>query len=284
MQPVDTGYARPRDPVELWLARQWQQVLGFGVGITENFFGIGGNSLDAARIINAVLEEFGVQLPLNVMTESPTVEGLAARLRDHNERLSGPLVEIQHGDGTPLFLIHPDDGQIGSFCHLVQALGEELPVFGLQAAGLYTDTEPARTVPAMAGTYLDAIRAVQPTGPYLLGGCGIGAAIAYELSTRLDPAEVRLLAAIDPDLVQPQRTEPEIPQLPGEKPEFAERALRVWKANRKAVVGWEPRQYSGTLDVFVSRQPAVDWPATEVRVHECADGRRLAHLLRERIG
>src|SRR5262249_42558950 len=67
-----TGYERPRDPVEIWLARQWQRILGFGVGIRENFFGVGGNSLDAARVIDAILVEFGVQLPLNVLTEHPT--------------------------------------------------------------------------------------------------------------------------------------------------------------------------------------------------------------------
>jgi Thioesterase domain/Phosphopantetheine attachment site len=273
MHPVDTDYARPRDPVELWLALQWQQVLGFSVGITENFFGIGGNSLDAARIINAVLEEFGVQLPLNVMTENPTVERLATLLRDQNERLSGPLVEIQRGEGTPLFLIHPDSGQVDSYCHLVQALGEDVTVFGLQATGLYTDAAPAATVPAMAGAYLEAIRGVQTTGPYLLGGCAAGAAIAYELATRLEPGEVRLLAAIDQDLVEPQSREITVP--PGEKPEFAERGSRVRQANRDAVRAWEPRPYPGVLDVF--GRVSVGWPAAEVRAHERLD------VLRERI-
>jgi Phosphopantetheine attachment site len=93
-ETIDTGYQRPRDPMEIWLARQWQHVLGFAVGIRENFFGVGGNSLDAARVIDAVLVEFGVQLPLNVLAEHPTVERLATLLRDHAERLSGPLVAI----------------------------------------------------------------------------------------------------------------------------------------------------------------------------------------------
>ncbi|HLJ98711.1 MAG TPA: phosphopantetheine-binding protein, partial [Streptosporangiaceae bacterium] len=96
---TDNGYQHPRDPAEIWLARQWQDVLGFGVGIRENFFGVGGNSLDAARVIDAVLAEFGVQLPLNVLAEYPTVERLATLLRDHAGRLSGPLVAIQDGDG-----------------------------------------------------------------------------------------------------------------------------------------------------------------------------------------
>ncbi|MGH3420922.1 MAG: phosphopantetheine-binding protein, partial [Streptosporangiaceae bacterium] len=186
-EPIDTGYQRPRDPAEIWLARQWQDVLGFAVGIRENFFGVGGNSLDAARVIDAIMVEFGVQLPLNVLTEQPTVERLATLLRDHAEPLSGPLVAIADGDGNrpPLFLVHADNGQVGPYCRLAHELGEEYAVFGIQAAGLYSDAEPRRTVPAMADAYVDAVRAVRPTGPFLLGGCDFGGAIACELADRL---------------------------------------------------------------------------------------------------
>jgi pimeloyl-ACP methyl ester carboxylesterase len=313
---TDISYHRPRDPVELWLARQWQEVLGFAVGIRENFFGVGGNSLDAARVINAVLDEFGIQLPLNVMTDHPTVEGLATRLRGQNERLSGPLIAIQDGDGTrpPLFLVHPANGQVGSYCHLAHALGEEFALLGLQAAGLYSDTDPVRTVPAMAGAYLDAVRAAQPTGPYLVGGCATGALIAYELATQLAHAgaDVRLVAAIDAELLEPPDivTESWSRELPRERdlpqvldswqardlvprdetPEFVARSLRVWQANQDAVRDWRPQPYVGSLDIFRGpagdRPPIVDWPATAVqRIHECTtDGRSLADALRELIG
>ena len=212
MSPVvdistDNSYSRPRDPVELWLARCWQEVLGFGVGIRENFFEVGGNSLDAARIVNFVLDELHVQLPLNVVTENPTVERLATRLRDQNtSALAAPLQQIQSGDGTrpPLFMVHPDNGQAGSYCHLARALGEEFAVFGLQAVGLYSAAEPTRTVAAMARAYVKEIRAVAPEGPYLLGGCSTGAAVAFEMAGQLADAgaEVRLLAAVDTELVE----------------------------------------------------------------------------------
>jgi hypothetical protein len=203
-----TDYARPRDPVELWLARSWQDVLGFTVGITENFFGVGGNSLDAARIINLVLAEFDLRLPLNAVTENPTVASLAALIRPQaGPCLSGPLVDIQGGDGTcpPLFLVHPVSGQVGPYSALAHALGDEFAVFGLQPAGLYDGGEPSRSVPAMARAYLDAIRAVEPAGPYCLGGCSTGAPVAVELARQLleAGAEVRLLAAIDLELVDP---------------------------------------------------------------------------------
>jgi pimeloyl-ACP methyl ester carboxylesterase len=304
-ETIDSGYQRPRDPAEIWLARQWQNVLGFAVGIRENFFGVGGNSLDAARVVDAVMVEFGVQLPLNVLTEHPTVERLATLLRDHAEPLSGPLVAIQDGDGTspPLFLVHPDNGQVGPYCRLAHALGEEFAVFGVQAGGLYSDAEPRRTVPAMAAAYVDAVRAVRPTGPYLLGGCAIGAAIAYEMAARL--VDVRLVAAIDTGLVEPPDTgteswsqqpprQPDLPQVLASwqerglvprdvAPEFAARSLRVWQANQDAVRDWRPSPYTEPIDVF-GQPPATALPATAVqRRHECADG-QLPGALRELIG
>ena len=304
-ETIDSGYQRPRDPVEIWLARQWQRILGFAVGIREDFFGVGGNSLDAARVIDAILAEFGVQLPLNVLTEHPTVERLATLLRGHAGPLSGPLIAIQDGDGTrpPLFLVHPDHGQVGPYCGLAHALGEEFAVFGIQAVGLYSDAEPRRTVPAMAAAYVDAVRAVRPTGPYLLGGCAIGAAIAYEMAVRLD--DVSLVAAIDAELLEPPGTGTEQwlqePPRPGDlprtlaswqesdlvprdvAPEFVARSLRVWQANRDALRDWRPSPYAGPVDVF--GQPGTALPATVFRrTHECGADRRLISAFRELIG
>lgn len=302
-ETIDTGYQRPRDLVEIWMARQWQRILGFAVGIRENFFGLGGNSLDAARVIDAVMAEFGVQLPLKALTEHPTVEHLATLLRDHTERLSGPLVVIQDGDGTrpPLFLVHSDNGQVGPYCRLAYALGEEFAVSGIQAAGLYSDAEPLRTVAAMADAYVDAIRAEYPAGPYLLGGCGVGAAIAYEMASRL--GDVRLLAAIDAELLEPSdpvteswsREPPEQRDLPrilaswqerdlvprDVAPEFVARSLRVWQANREAMRDWRPSPYTGLLDIF-GLPPAMALPATVTQLtHQCGADGSLADALRE---
>lgn len=305
-ETTGTGYQRPRDPVEIWLARQWQHVLGFAIGIRENFFGVGGNSLDAARVIDAIQVEFGVQLPLNVLTEHPTVERLATLLRDQAERLSGSLVAIQDGDGTrpPLFLVHPDSGQVGPYCRLAYALGEEFAVFGVQASGLYSDAELRRTVPAMADAYVAAVRAERATGPYLLGGSGIGAAIAYEMAVRLD--DVRLVAAIDAELLEPPdpvtgswsnepAPQPDPPQVlaswqerdlvpPDVAPEFVARSLRVWRANRDAARDWRPSLYTGPVDLF-GLPPIMALPATAVqRTRECGADGQLADALRELLG
>ncbi len=175
---------------------------------------------------------------------------------------------------------------------------------GIQAAGLYSEAEPRRTVPAMAAAYVDAVRAVRPTGPYLLGGCAIGAAIAYEMAARLD--DVRLLAAIDTELLEPPDTgteswskqPPRQPDLlrilaswqerdlvPRDvAPEFVTRSLRVWRANQDAMRDWRPSPYTEPIDVF-GLPPTMALSATAVqRTHECGPDGRLAGAIRELLG
>jgi hypothetical protein len=268
----------------MWLAQRWREVLGFPVGIRDNFFVMGGNSLDAARVVNAVWEEFAVQLPLNVLTTNPEIEKLAAELRGRRVRLPGPVVEIQYGEGAhpPLFLVHPASGQVGPYLGLSRALGEEFAVLGVQAVGLYSDEEPLATIPAMAARYVEALRAVAPAGPYCLGGCSTGSVIAFEMARQLvgSGAEVRLLAAIDPALAHEVVAD-------DETADFVQRAQRVRQANDSAARGYSPGSYPGTIDVFRavgSQSPDLDWcSAVPCRVHVCADDEALARELRSRI-
>ena len=173
-------------------------------------------------------------------------------------------------------------------------------MFGIQAAGLYPDAEPRRTVAAMADAYIDEIRAEYPDGPYPLGGCGIGAAIAYEMASRL--GDVRLLAAIDAELLEPPDpvTESWSREPPGQSdlprilaswqerdlvpqdvaPEFVARSLRVWRANRDAVRDWRPPPLHRTarhLRPAAGYGPAGDRRPADTRVRRRWEpGRRVA--------
>ncbi|HEX4704670.1 MAG TPA: thioesterase domain-containing protein [Pseudonocardiaceae bacterium] len=285
--PVDYRQVLPRDPLEMWLVQRWREVLGFPVGIRDNFFGVGGNSLDAARVVNAVWEKFEIQLPLNVLTINPEIEKLAAELRGLRARLLDPLVEIQYGEEThpPLFLVHPVSGQVGPYCGLSHAIGDEFAVFGLQAVGLYSDEEPLETIPAMASRYVEALRSVRPAGPYCLGGCSTGSMIAFEMARQLVDAgsQVRLLAVIDPAHWTAHEVVAE-----NETTDFARRARRVRHANDMAARGYSPDPYPGTIDVFRaagSQWSEWDWSAVApCRVHICATGdEALGRQLRSRI-
>jgi thioesterase domain-containing protein len=85
------------------------------------------------------------------------------------------------------------------YATLARLLGQDQPFYGLQAEGLYGEQAPAHDVVSMAARYIEALRRVQPEGPYQLGGWCIGAVIAVEMAQQLQEQEqtVALLALID---------------------------------------------------------------------------------------
>jgi thioesterase domain-containing protein len=86
-------------------------------------------------------------------------------------------------------------GTVFCYTELARALGSDQPVYGLQAS---EEGSPA-TLEEMAAGYLDALRAVQPHGPYRLGGWSMGGIVAFEMARQLAARgeEVEQLAVLD---------------------------------------------------------------------------------------
>ncbi len=199
---VEAKVFAARNETEKTLTKLWEELLGVqAIGIQQNYFDLGGNSLLAVRLFARIHKEFGVNLPLATLFEAQTVEQLAHVL--DNKKDTGdwsPLVTIQPaGSKPPFFCIHGGGGNVLIYRALSQHLGTDQPFYGLESQGLDGRRPLLTKIEDMAELYVREIRRVQPHGPYFLGGYCMGGTVALEIAQRLtDMGEkVALLALFD---------------------------------------------------------------------------------------
>jgi amino acid adenylation domain-containing protein len=185
----------PRNAAELSLAQIWEDVLHVHpVGVTTNFFEIGGHSLLLFALLSRIERHFGQRLSPAVFFQAATIEHLAAVLRQHPRATAwSPVVPIRPtGTKPPFFCVHSGPGSVFSYLHLARHLDGERPFYGLQARGLAGEQEPLTRIEEMATCYIDALRAVQAQGPYYLGGHSLGGIIAFEMAQQLQAQGQRM--------------------------------------------------------------------------------------------
>jgi amino acid adenylation domain-containing protein len=194
-------FVGPRDTLDLAVLQLWEEVLGRqGFGILDNFFDLGGHSLKAMRLIGRIQQTFGVTLSVASLMQTPTVEAVAAAVRQQTKPSTSSLVPIQpKGQRPPIYFVHAAGGTVMCYHELARHMSPEQPVYGLQAQGIEEGTEPAPDLPAMARQYIDAIRTVQPHGPYRIAGWSMGGNIVFEMAQQmhLQGEEVAFLGLLD---------------------------------------------------------------------------------------
>ena len=191
--------------VEQVITNIWKQVLGVEqIGINDDFFMLGGDSLVAVRVMAQIKNKFQVELPSAILLQNPTIAELSQQLKPSDNStinaLNSVLVPIQlKGEQIPLFCVHPVGGNVLCYSALSQRLGQEHPIYGLQSLGLMEQQLPLTTIEAMASHYLEEILMVQARGPYHLIGWSMGGMISYEMAQQLvhRGEEVALLVLID---------------------------------------------------------------------------------------
>jgi thioesterase domain-containing protein/acyl carrier protein len=204
-QTVQSGtmYVPPRDYIELQLTRVWEQVLGVGpISVRDSFFDLGGHSLSAVGLMTRISQVAGEKIPLATLFQRRTIEELANYMREKRlgPTISTNLVELQSGGiRPPFFCVHPVGGNVFSYVALAQLLGDDQPFYGFQSIGLREGETPLTQVEQMVTHYLESLRSVQPSGPYMLGGWSMGGIVAFEMAQRLQKQGevVSLLALFD---------------------------------------------------------------------------------------
>lgn len=166
----------------------------------EDFFAIGGTSLQAAQIFLEIEQATGLSLPITVLFEAPTIAELAEFIQDKQDAGSHTLVLLKPGRSvTPLFLIHPIGGTVLVYRQIAEAMHYPGPVYGIQAIGVTDDQPPHASVEEMAAYYCDEVTSVQPEGPVQLAGYSAGGIIAYAMAQRFSKSgrEIGFLGLIN---------------------------------------------------------------------------------------
>ncbi|MFN6563916.1 MAG: amino acid adenylation domain-containing protein [Nostoc sp. ChiSLP01] len=190
------------DIVEQKLAQIWAEVLKvYPIGVKDNFFDLGGNSLLAVQLMARIEQQFNKNLPLATLFQNSTIQQLANVLRQPIDAFDwSPLVPIQpHGSKQPFFCLPGAGGNTIYLYNLAHYLGKDQPFYGLQSLGLDGESKPHTRIEDMAAYYIEAIQAIQPNGPYLLGGHSFGGMVAFEMANQLQKQgyKVGLLAILD---------------------------------------------------------------------------------------
>jgi amino acid adenylation domain-containing protein len=88
---IETPLSPPQNQLEHELLRIWSEVLHRDeVGRDDNFFDLGGHSLAAGRIISRVIQTYGLQVPIEIFFNSPTVAEMAAAVVEQLKSKSEP--------------------------------------------------------------------------------------------------------------------------------------------------------------------------------------------------
>jgi amino acid adenylation domain-containing protein len=195
----------PRTEQESELCLLFAQTLGLErVGIDDDFFDLGGQSMLAMRLAARIRAQYGVDLPIRALFEAPTVAELAERLTELGELSEtdsfATLIPLRRTGGRPpIFCMHPGGGVSWFYRGLTAQLGPDYPLYGLQARGILEPAALPTSLAAMAAEYIREIRQVWPDGPYHLLGWSFGGVLAYEVAVQLQGqgARVGLLASLD---------------------------------------------------------------------------------------
>lgn len=217
--------------IELILTDIWKRCLGIeSLGISANFFELGGDSVLSVNIFNEIYKKFNIRLSISILMKYKTVQALSeylAKLVGHTEQKPqgqpgkktlttgkkftaewNTVIPIQtSGNLPPFFCVSGLGGNPMELNCLAAALEKNQPFYLLQHRGVDGVLKPHDTIEEMASEFIKDIRRIQPAGPYYIGGYSFGGIAAYDMVQQLlkhgdSIAGLILLDTANPQLVK----------------------------------------------------------------------------------
>ncbi|HEU5306808.1 MAG TPA: AMP-binding protein [Acidimicrobiia bacterium] len=202
--PLETEYVAPRDERERVVAHLFEEVLAVEpVGVHDDFFELGGDSLSAVELLAGLSEALDLELSASELLGHATVEAVAARLDDDRHRRGSIVTRVNDATGPAIFCVPGAADTPLQYRQLGRRL-DDVAVWAFSYRGIDHRALPDQTVRAIARRNVRAMRAVDPVGPYRLLGYSFGGTVAQEMAHQLRAAgiDVELLVLLEPSLGQ----------------------------------------------------------------------------------
>lgn len=175
-------YVAPRNQLEKKLASIWSKHLNTGnIGVNDNFFDLGGDSLLALRLISKIKNETGLDISLSALFDNPTIENITkCQSSDFKSYKNNLIIPVQPaGNKAPLFLV------MGT-ANIRPYLSDDQPIFKFQSNYDNAAFKPTtNSVEEIAAEYIAALKVLFPKGPYIFFGYSFGGLIATEMAHQL---------------------------------------------------------------------------------------------------
>ncbi|MCP9625291.1 amino acid adenylation domain-containing protein [Nocardia otitidiscaviarum] len=208
-------YRAPRTELERLVVDAFEAVLeNPRIGLDDNFFDHGGNSMAAVRLAERLRASTGDAVPLHLMFAAPTPAALARRLSESTPDSAADILLPLRSTGTApaLFCLHPAIGLAWCYAGLVRYIDPARPVHGIQSPGI----PDGGTVGDLATRYADEIQRTQPNGPYHLLGYSAGGLLAHAVAVELRrrgapvPSLIMMDARADVEVTDDRMPAPEL--------------------------------------------------------------------------
>jgi len=186
--PVSYGEHPARDPLEANLIAIWEDVLQLRpIGIRDDFFQLGGDSLQALELVTRLEAVFDREISAALIAQGPTVEEQAATLRKVDAAEYWPvIVPLQlQGARPPIFVVPGAAQDVTALISFARGFGIEQPFLALQPPRQDGRHPALRSIEALAAYFVTELRRHHPGGPYFLGGLSSGGLVAFEMAHQL---------------------------------------------------------------------------------------------------
>lgn len=174
-------------PTELQLTQIWEKLLGRSpVGVSDDFFALGGTSLQAIRLFSQIQKQFDKNLPPISLLQNRTIRQLAKLIHAEESAVWTTVVPLKaSGQKTPLYCLHAGMGHVFFYQALSESIDKDRPIYAIQPEGMSGDSSFMGSISEMATHYLQEIRKVQTEPPYYFLAYCFSTAVCLEMGKQL---------------------------------------------------------------------------------------------------